>query len=85
DGEIVVLADSGISSFALLQADLSAGRTDRFLYYVFDLMRLDGQDLRKEPLVERKQALQDLLGKQPGSSAVRFSDHFAEPGKVMLE
>ncbi|AZN97147.1 DNA ligase D [Mesorhizobium sp. M9A.F.Ca.ET.002.03.1.2] len=85
DGEIVVLADSGVSSFALLQADLSAGRTDRFLYYVFDLMRLDGEDLRTEPLVERKQALQDLLGKQPGNPAVRFSDHFAEPGKVMLE
>ncbi|TJV89933.1 MAG: DNA ligase D, partial [Mesorhizobium sp.] len=85
DGEIVVLADSGVSSFALLQADLSAGRTDRFLYYIFDLIRLDGQDLRKEPLVERKQALQDLLGKQPANSAVRFSDHFAEPGKVMLE
>ncbi|UVC16242.1 DNA ligase D [Mesorhizobium onobrychidis] len=85
DGEIVVLADSGVSSFALLQADLSAGRTDRFLYYVFDLIRLDGQDLRREPLVERKQALQDLLGKQPDNSAVRFSDHFAEPGKVMLE
>ncbi|RUU07344.1 ATP-dependent DNA ligase, partial [Mesorhizobium sp. M6A.T.Ca.TU.002.02.2.1] len=85
DGEIVVLADSGVSSFALLQADLSARRTDRFLYYVFDLMRLDGEDLRTEPLVERKQALQDLLGKQPDNSAVRFSDHFAEPGKVMLE
>ncbi|GLS36462.1 ATP-dependent DNA ligase [Mesorhizobium tianshanense] len=85
DGEIVVLADSGVSSFALLQADLSAGRTDRFLYYVFDLMRLDGEDLRTEPLVERKQALQDLLGKQPDNPAVRFSDHFAEPGKVMLE
>lgn len=85
DGEIVVLADSGVSSFALLQADLSARRTDRFLYYVFDLMRLDGEDLRKEPLVERKQALQDLLGKQPDNSAIRFSDHFAEPGKVMLE
>lgn len=85
DGEVVVLADSGVSSFALLQADLSARRTDRFLYYAFDLMRLDGEDLRTEPLVERKQALQDLLGKQPGNPAVRFSDHFAEPGKVMLE
>lgn len=84
DGEIVVLADSGVSSFALLQADLSAKRTDRFIYYVFDLMRLDGKDLRGEPLVERKQALQDLLGKLE-NSAVRFSDHFAEPGKIMLE
>ncbi|MET2829693.1 DNA ligase D [Mesorhizobium shangrilense] len=85
DGEIVVLADSGVSSFSLLQQDLSANRTNRFIYYVFDLMRLDGRDLRGEPLVERKQALQELLGKQAENPAIRFSDHFAEPGKVMLE
>ncbi|TIN01509.1 MAG: DNA ligase D [Mesorhizobium sp.] len=85
DGEVVVLADSGVSSFALLQQDLSAKRTNRFIYYVFDLMRLDGRDLRREPLVERKQALQDLLGKQSDNPAVRFSDHFSEPGKIMLE
>lgn len=85
DGEVVVLADSGVSSFALLQADLSARRTDRFVYYAFDLIRLDGENLCKEPLVERKQALADLLGEQPGNSALRFSDHFHEPGKVMLQ
>ncbi|MCA0029186.1 DNA ligase D [Mesorhizobium sp. B263B2A] len=85
DGEVVVLADSGVSSFALLQQDLSAKRTNRFIYYVFDLMRLDGKDLRREPLVERKQALQELLGKPSENAAVRFSDHFTEPGKIMLE
>ncbi|UCI26776.1 DNA ligase D [Mesorhizobium sp. B2-8-5] len=85
DGEIVVLADSGVSSFPLLQADLSARRADRFVYYVFDLMRLDGKDLRREPLVERKQALAELLGDQPDHSGLRFSDHFHEPGKVMLQ
>ena len=85
DGEVVVLADSGVSSFALLQADLSGGRTERFVYYVYDLMRLDGTDLRREPLVERKQALSELLGEQPEDSALRFSDHFHEPGKVMLQ
>ncbi|TPI13731.1 DNA ligase D [Mesorhizobium sp. B4-1-3] len=85
DGEIVVLADSGVSSFPLLQADLSARRADRFIYYVFDLMRLDGEDLRREPLVERKQALAELLGDQPEDSALRFSDHFHEPGTVMLQ
>jgi len=85
DGEIVVLADSGVSSFSLLQQDLSANRTNRFIYYVFDLMRLDGHDLRGEPLVERKQALHELLGKQSENSALRFSDHFAEPGKIMLQ
>ncbi|MBZ9762667.1 DNA ligase D [Mesorhizobium sp. CA8] len=85
DGEIVVLADSGVSSFPLLQADLSARRADRFIYYVFDLMRLDGEDLRREPLVERKQALAELLGEQSEDSALRFSDHFHEPGKIMLQ
>ena len=85
DGEVVVLADSGASSFPLLQADLSARRADRFIYYAFDLMRLDGEDLRREPLVERKQALAELLGRQPEDSALRFSDHFHEPGKVMLQ
>lgn len=85
DGEVVVLADSGVSSFPLLQADLSARRTGRFIYYVFDLMRLDGEDLRREPLVERKQALAELLGEQPEDSALRFSDHFSEPGKVILQ
>ncbi|TPK96783.1 MULTISPECIES: DNA ligase D [unclassified Mesorhizobium] len=85
DGEIVVLADSGVSSFPLLQADLSARRADRFVYYVFDLLRLDGKDLRREPLVERKQALAELLGEEPDHSGLRFSDHFHEPGKVMLQ
>lgn len=85
DGEIVVLADSGVSSFPLLQADLSARRADRFIYYAFDLMRLDGEDLRRDPLVERKQALAELLGEQSENSALRFSDHFHEPGKVMLQ
>ena len=85
DGEVVVLADSGVSSFPLLQADLSARRTDRFVYYAFDLMRLNGQDLRAEPLVERKQALAELLSGQAQDSALRFSDHFHEPGKVMLQ
>jgi bifunctional non-homologous end joining protein LigD len=85
DGEIVVLADNGVSSFSLLQADLSAGRTERMLYYVFDLMRLDGEDLRGEPLVERKARLRELLAVLPDDAAVRFSDHFTEPGGVMLK
>lgn len=85
DGEIVVLADNGVSSFPALQAALSEGRTEAMVYYVFDLMRLDGEDLRDEPLVERKQKLRELLGDQPENSALRYSDHFVEPGRVMLE
>ncbi|KQZ93967.1 DNA ligase [Mesorhizobium sp. Root157] len=85
DGEIVVLGGNGVSSFALLQADLSAGRSDRFVYYAFDLMRLNGEDLRDEPVVERKAALHKLLAGMGEDSPVRFSEHFVEPGRVMLE
>ena len=51
DGEVVVENQNGASDFSLLQADLSEGRVDRFVYYAFDLMHLDGYDLRATPLV----------------------------------
>lgn len=85
DGEIVVLADNGVSSFSLLQADLSASRTSRMIYYVFDLLRLNGEDLRKEPLVERKERLREFIGPLEEDCPVRFSDHFVEPGRIMLK
>lgn len=85
DGEVVVLAGDGSSSFSRLQAALSEGRTDAMIYYVFDLLRLDGEDLRDEPLLERKQRLRELLEGLPPDSALRFSEHFVEPGKMMLE
>ena len=60
DGEAVVENAGGASDFSLLQADLSDGRADRFAYYVFDLLHLDGYDLRRAPLIERKQLLAKL-------------------------
>ena len=45
DGEIVVEGENGISDFSLLQTDLKDGRSDRFVYYVFDLLYLNGRDL----------------------------------------
>lgn len=87
DGEIVVLADAGVADFSALQADLSEGRTNRFVFYVFDLLHLDGADLRKRALIERKAALERLFGDEvsPSSGAVRYSEHFAEDGALMLD
>ena len=48
DGEIVVENEGGISDFSALQDELKTGRIDRFVYYVFDLMHLDGADLTRE-------------------------------------
>lgn len=82
DGELVVESGAGASDFSALQADLSEGRNDRFVFYVFDLMYLNGQDLRQMPLIERKGMLEDLVGVEPGR--VRFSSHFGETGAMVL-
>ena len=84
DGELVVADESGVSSFSALQGDLKAGRRDRFVYYVFDLLHLDGADLTRLPLTKRKAALARLLprGKQRGP--IRLSEHLAEEGALVL-
>ncbi len=82
DGELVVENDVGATSFSSLQEDLSEGRADRFVFYAFDLLHRDGQDLRAAPLTARKQALQDLLGKAAGP--LRYSEHFGEDGDMLL-
>ncbi|MGO9397609.1 MAG: DNA ligase D [Xanthobacteraceae bacterium] len=84
DGEIVVEDERGISNFSLLQTDLKDGRTDRFVYYVFDLLYLDGRDLTPEPLVERKAALAKLLAGRGRNDIVRYTDDVDEAGPVIL-
>jgi bifunctional non-homologous end joining protein LigD len=65
DGEAVVADSRDVPDFGLLHADLAASRKDRLLYYAFDLLYLDGLDLRGAPLVERKRLLADLLADPP--------------------
>ncbi|PIO99102.1 DNA ligase D [Pleomorphomonas carboxyditropha] len=83
DGELVVETDSGASDFSALQADLSAGRTDRFVFYVFDLLYLDGFDLRGLLLIERKSLLEKLVPRDNG--VIRFSGHLDESGAMVLQ
>jgi bifunctional non-homologous end joining protein LigD len=83
DGEVVVESESGAPSFADLQADLSAGRSDRFRYYLFDLLHLDGIDLTGAPLLERKTALAQLLAGHNGT--LTYSEHFEGRGATVYE
>jgi len=83
DGELVVETDAGASDFSALQADLSAGRTDRFVFYVFDIIYLDGFDLRSLPLIERKSLLEKLVPRDNG--VIRFSGHLDESGAMVLQ
>ncbi|TWG98310.1 bifunctional non-homologous end joining protein LigD [Mesorhizobium sp. J18] len=82
DGEVIVEGAGGASDFSALQADLSDGRTDRMIFYAFDLLYADGNDLRAAPLIGRKAALKTLLQGSP--PVLRFSDHFEEDGELVL-
>jgi bifunctional non-homologous end joining protein LigD len=85
DGEIVVEDANGVSTFNDLQADLKAGRQDRFRYHVFDMLYCDGFDLTQATLVDRKALLQQLFSRLPASSAIRFSEHLEQDGPTMFE
>ncbi len=76
DGELVAVDAHGISRFQLLQNALRA--TANLRYCVFDLMFLDGKDLRGFPLIERKERLRALLPKDP---LLIYSEHLPEHGK----
>ena len=82
DGEVVVETSSGASAFSSLQADLSEGRTDRFVFYAFDLLYLDGYDLCDVPLLDRKSLLEALTVQ--AAANIRYSAHFLESGETIL-
>jgi bifunctional non-homologous end joining protein LigD len=75
DGEIVVVEDDR-PNFSLLQEDLSTGRKDRMGLYLFDLLYLDGFDLREGPLIERKRILAELFEETKLPAPVFYSQHF---------
>ncbi|MBV8525493.1 MAG: DNA ligase D [Acetobacteraceae bacterium] len=72
DGEMVALRENGVSSFHDLQAALSEGGDDRLFFYAFDLLHVNGWDLRDCALIERKQV---LAGLSDWTGVVRYSDH----------
>lgn len=83
DGEIVVETESGVSSFSALQQALAAGDTGSAVFYAFDLLYLDGRDVRALPLTERKDLLLQSLDDAPPGGPVRFSEHLAADGAAM--
>jgi bifunctional non-homologous end joining protein LigD len=90
DGELVALSAGGASSFRELQEALSRKQTAQLSYQLFDLLYLDGHDLSALPLLERKQALLQLLqaaGYDPASSGgiLRYSDHVQGQGPDFFE
>jgi len=91
DGEIVALDEQGRSSFSLMQQRTgfrtgglrAARRADVLIvYYVFDLLYLDGYDLRRVALEDRKRVLSEIVISNP---LVRYSEHFVDNGIALFE
>jgi bifunctional non-homologous end joining protein LigD len=84
DGEIVVIEDER-TNFGALQAELAAGRQDRLLFYAFDLLYLEGFDLRKAAQIERKRILKSLYDETGLAAPVLYSEHLETDGAEMFE
>ena len=80
DGEVVVPATNGTTDFSVLQNELK-GRSKKIVLVAFDLLYLNGYDLRKLPLVERKALLKDLVT----GTDVQFSQNFEVDGREMYQ
>src|SRR4051794_9551161 len=83
DGELCALQPNGVTSFARLQAAMDEGRTGNLVFFLFDLLFLDGESTAGLPLVERKERLQALFASElPG---LRFSDHIIGDGPAFRQ
>ncbi|MBO9202267.1 MULTISPECIES: DNA ligase D [Niastella] len=81
DGEVVALNAAGKSDFQLLQQWQKNGEGE-LVYYVFDIVWLNGYNLMSLPLVERKEILQQIM---PDHPMVRYSDHVEQAGTEFFE
>jgi len=79
DGEVVVVDKSGRSSFQKLQQSMKGGAAT-FVFQIFDLIYLDGYNLTRVPLRERKALLEELLASVKPRGPLRYSDHVVGNG-----
>jgi bifunctional non-homologous end joining protein LigD len=81
DGEIVAVNTDGKPSFQMLQNRGTLGRDWHIVYYAFDLLNFDGDDLRARPLIERKAKLRELVD----GSDVRYSAELTGDPAAIVE
>jgi bifunctional non-homologous end joining protein LigD len=89
DGEIVALDDNNVPHFSTLQAAISDGKTDRLIFFAFDLLFAGGEDLRRVPLADRKAQLKRMLAARKAKTGqerrIRYVEHFEADGDTVLE
>ncbi len=79
DGEIAFVLPSGITDFKSLQEHIDTPHP-ALRFFLFDLLSLEGKDLRKKPLLERKARLAEFLAKKPLPDWLIYSDHVIGAG-----
>jgi len=82
DGEIIAPGENSLSDFAALQSELASGGSDRLVFYAFDLLYLDGFDLRGAPLFARKQNLSRLI-RPAKSQHLLYAEEFVGDGETL--
>jgi len=80
DGEVVVPSADGTTDFSVLQNELK-GKSSKTVMVAFDLLYLNGYDLRKLPLIERKTLLKKIIAK----TDIQFSESFEVDGRDMFK
>jgi bifunctional non-homologous end joining protein LigD len=83
DGELCGLGPDGITSFSIIQLASDSGNAAALIFFLFDLLYLDGEDFRPRPLIERKDRLAALLTNAP--SPLHYSDHQLAHGRTFHE
>ena len=83
DGEVVAVDKAGSPDFAGLQAALAEEDTDDLIFFAFDLLHANGEDLMGQPLSDRKNRLKALL--PPNGDRIRYVEHFTNGGQAVLQ
>jgi bifunctional non-homologous end joining protein LigD len=85
DGEAVALDDRGVSDFAALQAAFHEGRQRYITYFAFDILHLDGHNLRNLSLSERREILAGVLPRKSENSPLLLSESLDADGKEVFK
>lgn len=85
DGEVIIQGARGLSDFRALRSELARKKPRGLIFMAFDLLHLDGRDLRRQPVEERRQRLRDLLGANEPGNPIQFSDHVVGGGPEFFE
>ena len=83
DGELCGVRPDGITSFSMIQMASDAGNAASLVFFLFDLLHLDGEDLGARPLTDRKMRLAGFL--ERASSSLHYSDHQTGLGPAFYE